>query len=297
MSKFKSKMLAVALAATTVLSSVVPSAALAAEPVESDAPAAATTEVAAEVEPEEKAVEESVIEVVEAKEDASDNGGTDASSGKTTADEIPVDEGNTTASETGDNAEKAGTEKTGETEEITDDKQPVEETKEEDKAEKKYRFRIDFDGGAGAVKVILASDEGASKDDPSVAIIKDADGNTDKKFRNDNVEALAVNEDDTALAFELKEGEKIEVITESAEGYKISEYRVTTDSGADVDAEPTSWEYTLNEKSRLNAVSPKTRKVFDNNTIYFSRLYQRQKLLNSRTFKIHTCVSVINKLH
>ena len=110
MSKFKSKMLAVALAATTVLSSVVPSAALAAEPVESDAPAAATTEVAAEVEPEEKAVEESVIEVVEAKEDASDNGGTDASSGKTTADEIPVDEGNTTASETGDNAEKAGTE-------------------------------------------------------------------------------------------------------------------------------------------------------------------------------------------
>ena len=57
------------------------------------------------------------------------------------------------------------------------------------------------------------------------------------------------------------------------------------------------WKYTLNEKSRLNAVSPKTRKVFDNNTIYFSRLYQRQKLLNSRTFKIHTCVSVINKLH
>lgn len=257
MSKFKSKMLAVALAATTVLSSVVPSAALAAEPVETDAPAAATTEVAAEVEPEEKAVEESVIEVVEAKEDASDNGGTDASSGKTTADEIPVDEGNTTASETGDNAEKAGTEKTGETEEITDDKQPVEETKEEDKAEKKYRFRIDFDGGAGTVKVILASDEGASKDDPSAAIIKDADGNTDKKFRNDNVKALAVNEDDTALAFELKEGEKIEVITESAEGYKISEYRVTTDSGADVDAEPTSWEYTLNENTALKVTIEK----------------------------------------
>ena len=267
MSKFKSKMLAVALAATTVLSSVVPSAALAAEPVESDAPAAATTEVAAEVEPEEKAVEESVIEVVEAKEDASDNGGTDASSGKTTADEIPVDEGNTTASETGDNAEKAGTEKTGETEEITDDKQPVEETKEEDKAEKKYRFRIDFDGGAGAVKVILASDEGASKDDPSVAIIKDADGNTDKKFRNDNVEALAVNEDDAALAFELKEGEKIEVITESAEGYKISEYRVTTDSGADVDAEPTSWEYTLNENTALKVTIEKEAEKAQNGSV------------------------------
>ena len=267
MSKFKSKMLAVALAATTVLSSVVPSAALAAEPVESDAPAAATTEVAAEVEPEEKAVEESVIEVVEAKEDASDNGGTDASSGKTTADEIPVDEGNTTASETGDNAEKAGTEKTGETEEITDDKQPVEETKEEDKAEKKYRFRIDFDGGAGAVKVILASDEGASKDDPSAAIIKDADGNTDKKFRNDNVEALAVNEDDAALAFELKEGEKIEVITESAEGYKISEYRVTTDSGADVDAEPTSWEYTLNENTALKVTIEKEAEKAQNGSV------------------------------
>ena len=267
MSKFKSKMLAVALAATTVLSSVVPSAALAAEPVESDAPAAATTEVAAEVEPEEKAVEESVIEVVEAKEDASDNGGTDASSGKTTADEIPVDEGNTTASETGDNAEKAGTEKTGETEEITDDKQPVEETKEEDKAEKKYRFRIDFDGGAGTVKVILASDEGASKDDPSAAIIKDADGNTDKKFRNDNVEALAVNEDDTALAFELKEGEKIEVITESAEGYKISEYRVTTDSGADVDAEPTSWEYTLNENTALKVTIEKEAEKAQNGSV------------------------------
>ena len=267
MSKFKSKMLAVALAATTVLSSVVPSAALAAEPVESDAPAAATTEVAAEVEPEEKAVEESVIEVVEAKEDASDNGGTDASSGKTTADEIPVDEGNTTASETGDNAEKAGTEKTGETEEITDDKQPVEETKEEDKAEKKYRFRIDFDGGAGAVKVILASDEGASKDDPSAAIIKDADGNTDKKFRNDNVEALAVNEDDTALAFELKEGEKIEVITESAEGYKISEYRVTTDSGADVDAEPTFWEYTLNENTALKVTIEKKPEKAQNGSV------------------------------
>lgn len=250
MSNFKSKMLAVALAATTVLSSAVPSVALAAESVESDASAAATTEAAAEVEPEEKAAEEPVVEVVEGKEDEADNGGSDASSGKTTTEEAPADEGKTPASEKSDDAGNTGAPKTGETEATTDDQQSDQETKEENNTEKKHRFRIDF-VGAGTVKVIFASDEGAGKNDPSATIIKNEDGNTDKKFRTASVEALAVKENDTDLTFELNEGEKIEVITESAEGFKVSEYRVTTDSGAEVEADPASWEYTLNENTAL----------------------------------------------
>ena len=197
---------------------------LAAEQDDNAASQATTTEIAAPQEAvEEENVEEPVIEVEE-QEEASDKGGTDASAGKTVTENAPADEGKTAAAETVEDAVESGSEKTGETaektgetDEITDDKQPVEETKEEDKAEKKYRFRVDFDG-AGTVKVILASDEGANKDDPSATIIKDADGKDEKNYRNENVKALTVEESDTDLVFELKEGETVEVVTETAEG-------------------------------------------------------------------------------
>lgn len=239
---------------------------LAAEQDDNAASQATTTEIATPQEAvEEENVEEPVIEVKE-QEEASDKGGTDASTGKTVTENAPADEGKTAATETVEDAGESGTEKTGETEEITDDKTPVEETKEEDKAEKKYRFRVDFDG-AGTVKVILASDEGANKDDPSATIIKDAEGKNEKNFRDENVKALTVEENDTDLVFELKEGEKIEVVTEAAEGYKVSEYRVTTDSGADVEADPSSWEYTIDENTALNITTEKEPEKAQNGSV------------------------------
>lgn len=239
---------------------------LAAEQDDNAASQATTTEIAAPQEAvEEENVEEPVIEVEE-QEEASDKGGTDASTGKTVTENAPADEGKTAAAETVEDAGESGTEKTGETDEITDEKTPVEETKEEDKAEKKYRFRVDFDG-AGTVKVILASDEGANKDDPSATIIKDAEGKDEKNFRNENVKALTVEENDTDLVFELKEGEKVEVVTETAEGYKVSEYRVTTDSGADVEADPSSWEYTIDENTALNITTEKEPEKAQNGSV------------------------------
>ena len=156
-----------------------------------------------------------------------------------------------------ENTDEAGTDAAAKTEEVTtgettEGEKPAEEQKEE----KKYFFRINLDG-AGIVKVILSSDEGAGKDDPSAAISKDAEGKAEKKTRNDYVDKAIVNEDGTDLAFELTEGEKIEVITETPEGFKVSEYRITTDSGAEIEADPSSWEYTLTEDTALKVVVEK----------------------------------------
>lgn len=234
---------------------------LAAEQDDNAATQAVTTETATPQEEVEETVTEEPTEEpdveAEAQEEESDKGGTDIPAGngatETTDEEEPAGEGETTDPE---DAGEAGTDNTGGTEVSTDVEPPVEEEKEEDKTEQKYRFRINFDG-AGTVKVILATDEGSDMNEPSAVITRDADGRMEKNFRNGTVEAFAVEEDGTDFALELKEGEKIEVAAEPAEGFKVSEYRVTVDSGKEFDADPASWEYTLTENTALKVVMEK----------------------------------------
>ena len=115
-----------------------------------------------------------------------------------------------------------------------DQEEPGQEA--EEKAEKKVRFRLRFDEGSGTVRVILSSDEGADRDDPSVTINKEETSSArdaDRKFRNDSVREAVVEDHDSgvALALDLDEGEKVTVVTEQASGFKIAEYALTTDSG------------------------------------------------------------------
>ena len=51
----------------------------------------------------------------------------------------------------------------------------------------------------------------------------------------------------------------------------------------------------LNEIAGLNAVAAKSGKVFHDDTVNLSGLYHCQKLLYCRTFKVGSCMAVINK--
>ena len=253
--EFLKKSIATLLAMSIAFTSGSMPGVFAAEQEENAGTSRTTTEVAS---PQEEAPEEVVVTSQE--DEAPEEGGSDASSTETVVETAPTADTEKPAAKAepaNENTDEAGTDAAAKTEEVTtgetaEGEKPAEEQKEE----KKYFFRINLDG-AGIVKVILSSDEGAGKDDPSAAISKDAEGKAEKKTRNDYVDKAIVNEDGTDLAFELTEGEKIEVITETPEGFKVSEYRITTDSGAEIEADPSSWEYTLTEDTALKVVVEK----------------------------------------
>ena len=253
--EFLKKSIATLLAMSIAFTSGSMPGVFAAEQEENAGTSRTTTEVAS---PQEEAPEEVVVKSQE--DEAPEEGGSDASSTETVVETAPTADTEKPAAKAepaNENTDEAGTDAAAKTEEVTtgettEGEKPAEEQKEE----KKYFFRINLDG-AGIVKVILSSDEGAGKDDPSAAISKDAEGKAEKKTRNDYVDKAIVNEDGTDLAFELTEGEKIEVITETPEGFKVSEYRITTDSGAEIEADPSSWEYTLTEDTALKVVVEK----------------------------------------
>ena len=238
--EFLKKSIATLLAMSIAFTSGSMPGVFAAEQEENAGTSRTTTEVAS---PQEEAPEEVVVKSQE--DEAPEEGGSDASSTETVVETAPTADTEKPAAKAepaNENTDEAGTDAAAKTEEVTtgettEGEKPAEEQKEE----KKYFFRINLDG-AGIVKVILSSDEGAGKDDPSAAISKDAEGKAEKKTRNDYVDKAIVNEDGTDLAFELTEGEKIEVIT---------------DSGAEIEADPSSWEYTLTEDTALKVVVEK----------------------------------------
>lgn len=127
---------------------------------------------------------------------------------------------------------------------------------EEEKAEeevKKYRFRLRFDEGAGTVKVVLSSDDGASKEDPSILIEKEEDGKAEKSLRNDSVREAVIEEnlDEYILTLDLPENEKVTVYTEASEGYKVSEYTVETDAGGKRNADPSFTELSVDDNTTM----------------------------------------------
>lgn len=259
--EFLKKSIATLLAMSIAFTSGSMPGVFAAEQGENAGTSGTTTEVASpQEEAPEEVVVEPVIEVKSQEDEAPEEGGSDASSTEAVVETAPTADTEKPAAKAepaNENTDEAGTDAAAKTEEVTtgettEGEKPAEEQKEE----KKYFFRINLDG-AGIVKVILSSDEGAGKDDPSAAISKDAEGKAEKKTRNDYVDKAIVNEDGTDLAFELTEGEKIEVITETPEGFKVSEYKITTDSGAEIEADPSSWEYTLTEDTALKVVVEK----------------------------------------
>lgn len=259
--EFLKKSIATLLAMSIAFTSGSMPGVFAAEQGENAGTSGTTTEVASpQEEAPEEVVVEPVIEVKSQEDEAPEEGGSDASSTEAVVETAPTADTEkpvAKAEPANENTDEAGTDAAAKTEEVTtgettEGEKPAEEQKEE----KKYFFRINLDG-AGIVKVILSSDEGAGKDDPSAAISKDAEGKAEKKTRNDYVDKAIVNEDGTDLAFELTEGEKIEVITETPEGFKVSEYKITTDSGAEIEADPSSWEYTLTEDTALKVVVEK----------------------------------------
>ena len=55
--------------------------------------------------------------------------------------------------------------------------------------------------------------------------------------------------------------------------------------------------HALYEVACLNTVSPEAGEILYNNAIDLSGLHHFQKLLNGGTFKVHSAVSVVHKLH
>ena len=153
------------------------------------------------------------------------------------------DAGETSDAEKGEDAEKADAEEQKDTKEESVESAETEEIK-------KSRVAFRFNDGAGTVKVVISSDEGASKDDPSITVKKDVEKDAEAEFRNDDVKALALNEgrvEDNTLELNLAEGTKVKVIAKTADGYKADEYSITEGDGEkeaiDFNAEAEEFEY------------------------------------------------------
>ena len=153
------------------------------------------------------------------------------------------DAGETSDAEKGEDAEKADAEEQKDTKEESVESAETEEIK-------KSRVAFRFNDGAGTVKVVISSDEGASKEDPSITVKKDVEKDAEAEFRNDDVKALALNEgrvEDNTLELNLAEGTKVNVIAKTADGYKADEYSITEGDGEkeaiDFNAEAEEFEY------------------------------------------------------
>ena len=262
MNRLKGRMLAVVLATATLLSSVTPAGALAAEPAEADTSAEAFT-AASEIEPAE--TEEGDMKE-EGKMTAEGSGADEA--GEAAAEENgeesePVENmeegqeenedevgkaegessGETADPETGsgEGATQAATSEPGEEggpSEGTETAAPAaEEEKEPADGEEEIamgRFAVRFDSEGGIVKVIVSTVEGASEDDPSYKLEK-TDGRVRVTERSGNAYDAAMTEEGYVLDVEEKEGTDVKVVADSAEGYQVSQYAVSSDTGGEKD--------------------------------------------------------------
>ena len=210
------------MAAATVATAM-PVGAFAAEPVSGDESSSIAVTSVVETAPEEEPQEETAPVVEEVKEEPSEQGNavedasTEDTSDETNQETAPVKEDATT-----EEAEKetADTESAEEPETITEE---VTEADDAEKEVKKSRITFRFEEGAGTVKVIVSSDEGASKDDPSFILNKEDGADADAEFRNEDIKAAATddgNVKEDAIGIDLEEGTEVTVISESAEGFE-----------------------------------------------------------------------------
>ena len=260
MNRLKGRMLAVVLATATLLSSVTPAGALAAEPAEADTSAEAYT-AASEIEPAE--VEEGDTEeegeltaegsvADEAGEAAAEENGEESEPAENLDEGQEENEdgkvggegsGETAVPETGsgEGATQAAPSEPGEEggpSEGTETAAPAaEEEKEPADGEEEIamgRFAVRFDSEGGIVKVIVSTVEGASEDDPSYKLEK-TDGRVRVTERSGNAYDAAMTEEGYVLDVEEKEGTDVKVVADSAEGYQVSQYAVSSDTGGEKD--------------------------------------------------------------
>ena len=154
MKRSKGRMLAVMLAATTVLSSVLPGAVMAAEPVDADTSVNAVAETAAETEPGD--VQESAV----TDEAPAEGSGADEAETLEGQREEEAVEGPATGSSEADPSEEPGNAGTDDTtaQEAEPENEPDKETADKDEERPIGRFAIRFDSEGGVVKVIMSSD-------------------------------------------------------------------------------------------------------------------------------------------
>ena len=231
MKRSKGRMLAVMLAATTVLSSVLPGAVMAAEPVDADTSVNAVAETAAETEPGD--VQESAV----TDEAPAEGSGADEAETLEGQREEEAVEGPATGSSEADPSEEPGNAGTDDTtaQEAEPENEPDKETADKDEERPIGRFAIRFDSEGGVVKVIMSSDEGANEDDPSYTLEKkDSDGVTVTE-RNGRSYSASETEEGFILDIEEDDGEEVTVIADAAEGFHVSGYSVTADAGGEED--------------------------------------------------------------
>lgn len=231
MNRSKGRMLAVMLAATTVLSSVLPGAVMAAEPVDADTSVNAVAETAAETEPGD--VQESAV----TDEAPAEGSGADEAETLEGQREEEAVEGPATGSSEADPSEEPGNAGTDDTtaQEAEPENEPDKETADKDEEKPIGRFAIRFDSEGGVVKVIMSSDEGANEDDPSYTLEKkDSDGVTVTE-RNGRSYSASETEEGFILDIEEDDGEEVTVIADAAEGFHVSGYSVTADAGGEED--------------------------------------------------------------
>ena len=247
--KFRSRIMAAALAAAAALTSVIPGKAGTAEPagVMAKAQAAETGGTAA---PAEATGNDESDENSESSESIESGGeaGTEESSGLSETGDGTGGEGSMgsgavpdpseTAAEsdgsetpqtsgTSDTSEAAGTAGTLDTE-IAAQEEPVEEIRT-------GRFLLRFDSEGGVVKILVSSDEGASEDEPSYLIQKTAEGAVHVTERNGNEYDAEKAEDGSVLTIEEEPGCGITILAEAAEGYSVSNCVIETEAGAAAD--------------------------------------------------------------
>ena len=246
--KFAKKVSAALLAVTVAISAVAPGV-YASETVPEDASEASTVYVEAEVAPVEEP-EETEAPSGENENDTVQDDGAQEEAEPEIKDEKPESEeqeqgeqenSEKKESESGETAENPENEK----EEASGENQPSEnpeqavkpEEGKEEKEIKKSRVEFRFDDGAGTVKVIISSDEGASKENPSVTLTKEEGKDAEADYRSDSVKALAADNGsvkDNTVSLDLEEGTKVTVFAEAAEGFTASEYSIKEDGDKDV---------------------------------------------------------------
>ena len=94
---------------------------------------------------------------------------------------------------------------------------------------------LKYNEAAGTVKVVLSSDKGADKDDPSIKVQKEKNGDEKIYYRNRAVADAVTSEKYGAITFKAEAGTKVTVYSEPVSGYRIAEYSVTIDDGGKED--------------------------------------------------------------
>ena len=260
MNRIKGRMLAAVLAAATFLSSFNPGAVLAAEPAEADTSVEAFSvpgengnaedeagEPEKEVEtPAEEAGEDLTGEVAAIEgeekdmpaESLSDDGdGEQEDDREEFEDSSETGKSGSGATEDGMQArpgEDGGQADTGETAAPASEEEKEPESREEETST--GRLAVRFDSGDGVVKIIMSDDGEASEDDPSYILEKKGDGGITVTERSGDTYAASVTEEGYALEVEEDDGGEVTVIAEAAEGFHVSRYSVTTDTGGGEEA-------------------------------------------------------------